>query len=841
MTQQSERRFSLKIDVNKLTKWQWGGLMLIACILSAGLAVGSNTFFITVTLEQRLQALEDQVNIPVNSTISAMMKEASYIISKHGEYTCLINGTDDRAGRLEYFSTEARSVLNNAYGNCSAGQSIFLREGRFVSHGEVTLKSNVSLRGSGYGTILDFSNSTDQYALNGANVENIEISNLRIVGANNVTKWPNTAIVWNGVDATRYGNLLVSNVWFEDFLNESAACIYVMKTNGTIRVEKCNFKSIFRALVVIEYTRNVWFTDNFVNGYKVQGVDLEPGEDAPIENLYFERNTLISDASSVDHVAFNLQLSHSGLQKNIYVAQNIINCNGVGSGIRITRGRNVQCTGNIITNATQTNAFGITLRGSNNTLVQGNTAEFCYYGIKEENYDAYLAGYNDITHNILKSNTFPLVYVAFTDTIEDNVGFVSPSDQIGAASVIISTDGATVTAVNCTSGAVMAQSTNESSVWNTAISDCINGGKIFFTGYHEFTNDLVIPAITEDLVIEGMGYSPLHTLYATVSTLGFDGCAITNSLSSNAFGRLVLKDMSISFWGLINRSCINLNYITPYFENVKISSANTWPEVTNYINMAVIFANISGPPGVHNVFRDVRLRLTDNYALGFAVHKENVVWDNIYLDFTNCDHARGILLTPVQTDTIENLYVWLNSAADDNRIIQLYSLGAQADVNVIQVSTQAGCGTTTPNILFDRLAGTIYTTPCLFVGTVVGSVTAGTTPTAPVYAFVDAQTQAIVSVTHSFCDVAIKNSGSTASCMNGTWIATGLAGAPTTARFQINGTLLINATCYVITPTIISQNSTHVQIEFLYNNAGTIAPVSATESKTILWYFEYKP
>ena len=87
-----------------------------------------------------------------------------------------------------------------------------------------------------------------------------------------------------------------------------------------------------------------------------------------------------------------------------------------------------------------------------------------------------------------------------------------------------------------------------------------------------------------------------------------------------------------------------------------------------------------------------------------------------------------------------------------------------------------------------------------------------------------------------------ENSGSSASCINGTWIAHGLAAAPEgECQLGVNGSRLINATCYVLDPTIIAQNSTHVQIEFLANNAGTFNPVTATEAKTILWYFEYKP
>jgi hypothetical protein len=87
-----------------------------------------------------------------------------------------------------------------------------------------------------------------------------------------------------------------------------------------------------------------------------------------------------------------------------------------------------------------------------------------------------------------------------------------------------------------------------------------------------------------------------------------------------------------------------------------------------------------------------------------------------------------------------------------------------------------------------------------------------------------------------------EKTGSTASCVNGTWIPHGLAGPPNGAcSLNVNGSRLINATCIVMDPVIIAQNSTHLQIELMCNNAGTFNPIGTAEAKTILWSFEYKP
>jgi len=154
----------IEIGFHKLSKWQWAGLILVACIISAGLAAGSNTFFVNVTLEQRLQALEDQVNIPVNSTISAMIKESSYIVSQHNVsgtmYTCLINGTDDRAGRLEYYDTDAATVIQAAI---NAGICTYVKEGEYTISDTITISSaNHKLVGSGFGTIFKAANNLNK-------------------------------------------------------------------------------------------------------------------------------------------------------------------------------------------------------------------------------------------------------------------------------------------------------------------------------------------------------------------------------------------------------------------------------------------------------------------------------------------------------------------------------------------------------------------------------------------------------------------------------------------------------------------------------------------------------
>lgn len=112
-------------------KWWQATIMMTSILVASGFAayMGVNVTA-NVTMDLRLQRLEDQVNIPVNSTISAMLKNADYIVSKHDAYHCLVNGTDDRAGRLEFYSINKTLVQQFAIGNLTAsgGGSIYLKQ-----------------------------------------------------------------------------------------------------------------------------------------------------------------------------------------------------------------------------------------------------------------------------------------------------------------------------------------------------------------------------------------------------------------------------------------------------------------------------------------------------------------------------------------------------------------------------------------------------------------------------------------------------------------------------------------------------------------------------------------
>lgn len=124
----SEKPNTVKAAVLSLKWWQAAILLAILLFGSGFAAMQGANVSVSLELLGRLdylevqqQLLNDTINIPVNSTVSAMVKEANYIIAPHGSYYCLINGTDDRGGRLEYFGTNKTLTEQYALANMTSG------------------------------------------------------------------------------------------------------------------------------------------------------------------------------------------------------------------------------------------------------------------------------------------------------------------------------------------------------------------------------------------------------------------------------------------------------------------------------------------------------------------------------------------------------------------------------------------------------------------------------------------------------------------------------------------------------------------------------------------------
>jgi hypothetical protein len=89
-------------------------------------------------------------------------------------------------------------------------------------------------------------------------------------------------------------------------------------------------------------------------------------------------------------------------------------------------------------------------------------------------------------------------------------------------------------------------------------------------------------------------------------------------------------------------------------------------------------------------------------------------------------------------------------------------------------------------------------------------------------------------------DIKLENMGNQTSCINGTWIKHNIGFSPNVTFAKIAGSAYINSTAFLIEPTILTMNTTHFQIDFCINNAGTITPVAAADARTLYWYALYQ-
>jgi len=87
----------------------------------------------------------------------------------------------------------------------------------------------------------------------------------------------------------------------------------------------------------------------------------------------------------------------------------------------------------------------------------------------------------------------------------------------------------------------------------------------------------------------------------------------------------------------------------------------------------------------------------------------------------------------------------------------------------------------------------------------------------------------------------LEATGYVTSCMNGTWVAHGVAISPNNFQLMMRGNEYVNSTAFFLPPTVITSNSTHFQISYyIFNVATGIATVvAAADSHTIYWTAEY--
>jgi parallel beta-helix repeat protein len=312
------------------------GLLIIGVILSLTLFVhegGNVTLNLDVQarldyLEVQQQLLNETINNPINSTISAMLKLCSYIVSIHGAYTCLINGTDDRAGRLETFDTNSTAIFSAAVGYMTSGGLLFAKGGRY--HANIPLTSDITFKGEGASTIIVANGNFNAIRVFGTptvHKYNVTISDLQLIGNDS-----NVNTLNYGIYMYYATNCLVERVYTSGF-GAPAAIVVGAAIGCTVRNCWINNASV-NGLGLGEGSYYNTFEDNHItNTRQFNGIDLNGVADRCDYNQI--RDNIIRDCN-VSGICLD------SANNNTIRGNSIYNCRmGIGLGGSLSSSNNV--------------------------------------------------------------------------------------------------------------------------------------------------------------------------------------------------------------------------------------------------------------------------------------------------------------------------------------------------------------------------------------------------------------------------------------------------------------------------------------------------------------------
>ena len=116
--------------------------MIVSILLAAGWAARQGAdVSVNVDLDARVSAIEQTLNMPVNSSLSAFRKSNSYLVSLVETYACFQRGSN---GSAPEYSTNHTKIIQDCLDNASvSGGSVYVAEGSYSA--SVILKTNTRL------------------------------------------------------------------------------------------------------------------------------------------------------------------------------------------------------------------------------------------------------------------------------------------------------------------------------------------------------------------------------------------------------------------------------------------------------------------------------------------------------------------------------------------------------------------------------------------------------------------------------------------------------------------------------------------------------------------------
>ncbi len=262
----------------------------------------------------------------------------------------------------------------------------------------------------------------------------------------------------------------------------------------------------------------------------------------------------------------------------------------------------------------------------------------------------------------------------------------------------------------------------DGAILQAAIAHCFDnfgGGKVIIEGPVTIDDqDIVIPNLTSDLIIEGHGHrkgaGTIGQARESKSYLEFDGHHVTNALGAECNGRLIFRDLGIIFNGLTDTYGIDVEYIPFAFENVMFNEFNC--TFVNYTDAFVSQTASPAPEAGMSWFRDCIFNLgSAANATGIYVHKEVLGVYNCHVSFGGTGQTFWMVTHPELPpgrgfNVLDHLECWFGSAAEACAVFRVFNAAKCVGIDSIVIASQAGAGDTTANIIFGLRAGQAWNT-----------------------------------------------------------------------------------------------------------------------------------
>jgi len=275
----------------------------------------------------------------------------------------MIIATNCENGQVEFKSSDARTVINNAILTLANGGEVYIDPGTYVLSNPIILRSNLLLSGDGDSTILIPPNSEHaiKVVLGGAN--NVIVQNLKILGSHNSFN----GIRFQDVHIGKITNCTIENMggWAINIYTSDN----IEVTNNIIIGSK-----IWEDGVHITSSQNVFISDNNIDsGDDSIVATIDEGNKENIEDILVTNNIL----RSVHSNGFKLTIENGRTRdiKNVSFISNRIETAGeFGIYIKVKEGgigsiMDIKIA-DVFYNASQNTTHGCVIEGVNGIIVE---------------------------------------------------------------------------------------------------------------------------------------------------------------------------------------------------------------------------------------------------------------------------------------------------------------------------------------------------------------------------------------------------------------------------------------------------------------------------------------